>query len=329
MFWFLTLLCAAATAAPFGKKSMQEALGSRQVDRGLVLPKGWMELELALDSKRSAAQRGLDGQPEPFAEGAHWSYSRLWLGFSNAFSSRTTLYMRIPFVRASMHPAGGSAVTTTAMGDVHTGIVYQHSSGKPLMMAWQLDLKSPSGVEWPGSLSSSPMGADSFLTGTGVTNLGLHGHAKARIGENYALRLSAGYIFKFAAIVGYVVEDGGFGNGMLDAGDEAVIQWWNGLQLKPGLCLEVQAAGSRRGAYRIGAPGEGIFAAKGSEILGPGIFADAGAAISWEHAENRALRAGVRHQVAGADTRTFATLGLEEFSPQPGTTAELRWSLRW
>jgi hypothetical protein len=329
MFWLFPMLCAAAAAGPFDQKSMQEALGERQIDRPLVMPKGWMELGLSLDSKWSTAQRNSSGEAIGFEDGARWSYSRLWLDFSNALSSRATLYMRIPFVRASMLPAAGSPVTTVALGDVHSGIIYQRKRDPRRALAWQIDLKSPSGVEWPSSLQGSPASIDGFLTGTGLTNLGFQVHGKASLGDRYSMRLSAGYVFKFAAIVGYVMEIDGFGNGMLDAGDEAQAEWWLGIQLAPGICLETEAKASRRGAYAMGVPGDGVFADKGSEILGPGVFADAGAAVSWEHAENRELRIEASHQVVGSDTSPFAPLGLEEFSPQPGTTAGLQWRLRW
>lgn len=322
------LLCPEAVANPFGEKTMQPSFSPRKVDRMLIMPKGWMELQVSLDSKYAVSQRGLLGEKVPLEEDQYWSYSQMWLNYSNAFSDRTMMYMRIPFVRAQWKTSSDDAITTVALGDVHSGIYIQPDFGNQ-SLAIQVDLKSPSGVEWPSSRRGGPSDLNGFLTGTGLSNLGFIAHGKLNAGQIYALHLSAGYTLKFPGIVGYVVEENGFGNGILNAGNELRVDGKHLVQVHDQVCLEFLHSFSQRDAYYMGVSGEGLTWNVDEEILAPGWFVDAGSAISWEPNPKREIRLEASNQFYGSQTMQFAVLGIEEFSPQPGLKIALEGSVRW
>lgn len=329
LFLISWLLCFDALASPFGEKTMQAPISPRQVERTFIMPKGWMELQLSVDSKYSVSQRDALGQEVALGEDQYWSYSRMWLNYSNAFSHRVMMYLNVPFVHAQFQPSDGAAISTTALGDVQSGVYLQPDFGNQLL-AFQVDLKSPSGVEWSSSRRGGPSDINGFLTGTGLTNLGLLAHGRLIVGNRYAAHVSAGYIFKFPGIVGYVLEEDGFGNGILNAGNELRVDGKHMVQLTDKICLEFLHGFSQREEYFIGVSGEGVrWSSVDEMILDPGWFLDAGGAISWEPNPKRQVRFSVSDQVLGSDTMEFAVLGLEEFSPQPGLRFGLEGAVRW
>lgn len=325
---FLMLLGQVEAKSPFEQKSMQPAISPNQASRPLILPKGWMEFTVEMQSKYATAQRDFNNEITPLGSNQYWSYSQLWFNYSNAFSSRLMVYMHVPFVHAQFQPSDGDAIATTALGDVHTGFYYQPTLERQNFVV-QVDLKSPSGVEWPSSKDGGPNDISGFLTGTGLTNLGFIGHYKVQPSALYALHIQTGYTFKFPAIVGYVVEKNGFGNGILNAGNEFNIAAVHQVQIKPTTCLEFTHQYSHRAPYFMGVSGEGIRWHVDEEILGAGWFVNVGAGLSWESSPMQAYSLHIDQQVLGTSTTAFALLGLEEFSPQPGTTISLKGSRRW
>ena len=326
----LALFSSAAHAGPFTHRSSQGDWVQRQVERDYVLPKGWLQIMLAADSKGSQAARDADGALVPWADGTHWRYSRLWLNIDQGFSRRVRIYAHIPVVHAWLRSPAGADTSTVALGDVHTGLWYQPWLEGAWAGALQLDLKAPSGVEWPGDFIGGSANTSGFLTGTGITNLGAHLHLRRSLGSAAALRAQLGYVRKFPAIVGYVIEDGGFGNGWLNAGDEVQAGLEAQAQLGDSLALSGQARYSHRALYRVGVSGQSPTSLELNDIPGSaGDFVDVGLELGFSPSANWELGLGASTQVLGTDTRLFAHLGLEEFSPQPGLCVELQGAYRW
>lgn len=326
-------ILATCFAGPFSRKTMHEDWPDRQVDRPLVLPKGWMEAEIAWDRKSTRDFRDEDGDRVRYGRGSTWTYERISLNLRQGFSRRTTLYLKIPWVFARLHNELGTETATRALGDVHGGVLWEpwrDGLGIGNHLGLRLDLKAPSGVEWPGNFAGGPGGTSSFLTGTGTTNLGFHVEYSTHIGGPFGLQAHAGYTFRLPSVVGYVIEVDGFGNGWLDPGDEAVVDVTGIVQLSDELAFLASAWYSHRGLYKIGTSGESPF----RTVLYPmentvGNFADLEFGLSYEPDPQIELGFDVRTNVFGSDTRTFAHLGLEEFSPQPGTTLGASGTLRW
>ncbi len=326
----LALLGSVAHAGPFTHRASQGEWTQRQVERDYVLPKGWLQIQLAADTKSSSGTRDASGAVVPWDEGTRWRYSRLWLNIDQGFSHRVSLYARIPVVHASLRSTAGAETDTVAIGDVHTGVWVQPWLEGAWTGALQLDLKAPSGVEWPSDFIGGSSNTGGFLTGTGITNLGAHAHVRRTIGGAAALRAQLGYVRKFPAIVGYIIEDGGFGNGWLNAGDELQLGLEAAVQLADAWAVAGQARYSHRAVYRMGVSGQGAASLELEDIPNSaGDFVDAGLELAFSPSANWEWGLGASAQLLGSDTRIFAHLGLEEYSPQPGLTIDLKGAYRW
>ncbi|MBT3221602.1 MAG: hypothetical protein HN348_21180 [Proteobacteria bacterium] len=330
---FGLVLSPIAEASPFKHKSMHQPWPERQVERAIVLPKGWMELQLAYDAKSTTSYRNDVGRRVVYGRDTKWTYSRLWLNFRQGFSRRATLYFQIPFVSARLTNNLGTDTRTRALGDVHLGLFLEpaiEQFGGVGHLALQLDIKTPSGVEWPSDFIGGPGNTGSFLTGTGITNVGGHLHWKLNVATVASFHGSVGYVFKLPAVVGYVVDTESFGNGWLDPGDELVNHLAATIQLGNDLALTAQGWHSLRGHYRVGTSGQSVFRTELQRIEdSQGNFLDTGATLSFEPNEQVEVEFNLRTNIRGTDTRTFAQLGLEEFSPQPGLTLGAKAAIRW
>lgn len=320
------LLLGNAQAGLFPRKTMQ-APASDEVRREIVLPKGWTELSVGFDTRGSATFRDVDGTRTAWGNEAVLRTSHLRLGLAQGFSAHTTLYLDVPFVWHHLGNARGADVGTFALGDVHTGIVVQPWLGRAWKVAFRLDLKAPSGVEWPGDFSGGPDHVESFLTGTGVTNLGAFAHGALVTGRT-RLELQAGYVRKFPAIVGYVVENDGFANGWIDPGDEVRVRGGVSFEVARGLSASLDPVFSWRSTYWMGVSGEGHKLSELYPVQGAGSYLDLVGAVDAEVGQV-GLTASVGYQLLGSSTRMFGHLGLEEFAPHPGVTLGLRGRVRW
>ncbi len=315
-----------ASAGPFTMKSSQGEWEKDHVQRPLVLPKGWLSVGVAIDTKRSTQYRGSDGALRSQADGVAWRYTRIWLEMEQGVSKRITLYGRVPLVSAKLDLAAGSAIKTFDVGDAHLGFVAQPWLDGPHSAAFSMDLKTPTGVEWPSDVGG-PSNTESFLTGTGTTNLSLFTHGKLVFVEKISLEMDLGYVHKFAAIVGYVDQVGGFGNGVLDPGNEFQMVGRMKGQVVSRVALGIEGRLRRVGEAEIGVTGDG------QELLPmrhtSGTWVDARFELLVDPSDHWGLEGWVERDFYGGDTRTFAHLGLEEFSPQPGWTFGGRVACRW
>ena len=126
----LALLASPADAGVFAAKTSRGDWPTTQVARDFVLPKGYLQVGLHLDSKASRAFRDGDGDLVDYEEGTVWRYSRLTLHVDQGFSRQLTLYARIPHVHAALRNDRDTAVSTLALGDIHTGVIWQPTSGE-------------------------------------------------------------------------------------------------------------------------------------------------------------------------------------------------------
>jgi hypothetical protein len=317
-----------AGAGPFSPKTMQGELSEYQVERALVLPKGWLEVGLSVDHKRSDTYRGSDGGRRDQPAGFLWSHSQMWLDVRQGFSPRVTLYARVPWVRSELQPIIGTSTTTMAMGDAHTGLVVQPWTSSAHSLAFSADLKAPSGVEWPSG-TGAPGNTKSFLTGTGITNFGLYSHGKVVVGQVLSVRGDVGYVRKFPGVVGYVVQVDGFGNGILNPGDEVQINANMTAQIGPNFWLRMTADFRHLGETWVGVTGPA-----GGRIMSPirhtaGEWLDGGLVLGIEPSVNWTITLRAQNDLVGSDTRPFAHLGLEELSPQSGLTLGAGVVARW
>ena len=324
----ILLLGSFVYASPFYPKTMNREWSRRKVDRDLILPRGTMEMDVGISAKTATGYRDAAGKFQPY-EDTIWRYNQLEVHYSHGFSSFIAMYMHIPWVFSVLQTADDGQIQTFALGDVKTGLVVLPWKGTMSQLAIGIELKSPSGVEWPADGRGGPMDVQGFLTGTGTTNLAIDLRYQTRPTSWYKTTITSGYNAKFRAVVGYVVEEDGFGNGKLDPGDEIWANWTHLFQLIDALSVSINGNYSYRTQYLIGSSGEGLSWENPSVLQPATRFVDVGGTMHYEPTQQVGISASVHNQIYGSDTRLFSSLGLEEFSPQPGLTYGLSGVVRW
>jgi len=316
-------------AAALGPKTSMGEWADRRVDREIVLPKGWVEVSLGAETKLSGSYWDGQGEERAWDDQVRWSYSQAWLKLEQGFSAHLKPYLHIPVVMSGVYRDGTPLVRTSALGDVHSGLVFQPWLARRQKVAIQVDLKSPTGVEWPGESIGGGANVQNFLTGTGTTNLGAFVLGHALLGDITRLEARVGGVLKFPGIVGYVLEEGGFGNGWLDPGDELLGELNLVFQPTDKLSASVGSTYSVRTSYWMGTSGESLWGASWEWLADGGSFLDGELGLTWDFGSRWSLEGCVGRSIRGSDSRPFAALGLEEFSPQPGITGALGVVGRW
>ncbi|MEC7949265.1 MAG: hypothetical protein VX265_16970 [Myxococcota bacterium] len=324
------LIAKCAFAGPFTPKTMIGPWPERQVDQTLVLPKGWLQLAVTGDHKVATRTRDRGGVSRDMEPGVSFRYARTWLRVDQGFSRRVRLYAHAPLVRAALVRDGETAVATTALGDVRGGFVVQPWLDARVLGAVQVELKAPTGVEWPGGVTGGAGNTSSFLTGTGTTDLNVTAHGQLGLGSIGRLRGQAGYDARLPGIVGYVVEVDGMANGWLNPGDVWRVRLEGTAQV--GSDVAVTAGGTARfvGWYRSGTSGPSVWRAELYDIPASyGNFFDVDGRVSFEPVPHFEVAAVAGYQLRGGYTGVFSHLGLDDYSPLPGVTVGLDLVTRW
>ncbi len=310
---------------------MQEDWPDRQVERRFTLPKGWTQVALSYEHKVAVHYWSPGGDRTRWRNNTRWDYSTLNLRLSHGFSKHLRMDLDLPvMVRAQLRNALGTNTVTSGMGDARVALTAQPWLAETWHVAYTLHVDTPSGVEWPGDYVGGPASTSSFLTGTGSTGVGLTAHHRLVAARLFSAELSLGWTFRLPGVVGYVLEDGGFGNGWLDPGDVLDGHIALGLQLGGDVAWHMDGWVSHRTPYRIGTSGSSVLRANLDPIPdSAGTYVDTGTRLSWEPLQNLELGAMARVALLGADTTRFGPLGLEAFAPQPGWTFGGTVTGRW
>jgi hypothetical protein len=324
------MLATSALAGPFTQKTMAGPWPERQVERALVLPKGWVQIGLTADHKSATRTRDRWGTAVDMDPGVAFHYTRTWLRVDQGFSKRIKLYAHAPVVRAAVSRDGETAVATTALGDVRGGFVVQPWLDTRLLGAMQVELKAPTGVEWPGAATGGAGNTSSFLTGTGTTDLNLTLHGQLGLGESGRLRAQAGYDARLPGVVGYIVEVDGQANGWLNPGDVWRARLEGTAQLGSDVALTAGGTARFVGWYRSGTSGPSVWRAELYDIPASyGNFVDVDGRVSYEPDPHFEVAGTASYQVVGGYTGVFSHLGLDDYSPLPGLTLGLDLVTRW
>ena len=84
-----------AFAGGFEAKTMRDALSAREVERPLVIGKGWLELNLGYDVKNSSGFWDADGKAQDFTD-AQWLYSTQRATLRYGISKRAEFWWVLP-----------------------------------------------------------------------------------------------------------------------------------------------------------------------------------------------------------------------------------------
>lgn len=208
----LALLPHTAFAAGFQAKTMRAPLATTEVERPLIIGRGWLEVGLGADVKDASGYWTDDGQAASFLDadghGAHWLYTTERLDLRYGVTRHAELYAHVPFHYVHLgNDILGTDTGNFGLGDPVLGwkIEWFRQHAPTTSVITDLHMKMPSGGESPGSFVGGPNTVSSFPLSTGTADLGLELAAKRQFGP-FALTAGLGYTHKFSGVAQYVIE---------------------------------------------------------------------------------------------------------------------------
>jgi hypothetical protein len=200
-------LIPSAEAAGFQIKTMRAPLSAVEVERPLVIGKGWLEGAIGYDYK--AADGGWDADGNPYAwDSAKWLYTTERLGIRYGISRDGELYWDIPFHYVRLvNPVLGTDTQTFGIGEPKFGWRLQlfNKQIPTTSIVTDLQYKMPTGQEAVGTYIGGPNTVTTFPLSTGQADLALYLRAKQQAGP-LAITGSIGYVHRFSGVTQFVIE---------------------------------------------------------------------------------------------------------------------------
>ena len=117
----LAFIGSSAFAAGFQAKTMRDPFANREVDRGLVLGKGWAQIDLGSDFKPAVGYWDSAGEPVDF-ENANWLYSTQRVSARYGITRRGEMYWTFKTHYVSLtNEALGTDIDQFGIGDPEFG----------------------------------------------------------------------------------------------------------------------------------------------------------------------------------------------------------------
>ena len=319
----------AAHAAGFQAKTMRETLSAREVERGLLLGKGWLEFGLGTDVKIAEGYWSAEGEAEDWDD-ARWTWSTQRIDIRYGLTKRSELYGTVKWHYARLENERlGTDVTDFGLGDPTFGYKYEwfKSLAPVTSVITYLEYKGPAGNESPGNYIGGPTTFSSVIMTTGTPDLELGARGKRQIGP-VALTVGAGYVRRFSNVVQYVIEtEFNQFSGRIKPGDIKKVDGELLIQAGP-VALQGGVLVQMRDETRIGPTSEGLF--KGADLEAQdgsdGVSVDANAGFTFNITRGVDLVGGVTIPVKGEDLMYFP---IEDIHPTRGNTYSGTFEFRY
>lgn len=320
-----------AEAGVLADKTMKEPLAAREVERPLVLGKGWLEVGLGADVKRAEGYWGPDGEALDF-DSATFLYTRERVQLRYGITSRSDLVLFVPFHYLQLtNDTLGTDTSGFYLGDPRMAWRWQPlttgAAGELKSLALIAEVKAPAGNEAPGSSIAGPSTFQEFVTTTGTYDARLGVETKVQRG-NLAVGGQLGGVVSASNIAQFVVEtDTNQFLGRIRPGSRVYAAVDLMAQLGP-VALVVQPGVEAHGATRLGVSAPGLFPGKdlapveGSE----GWSADVDTNLIVNVSRGLDLTLGVNVPLRGEDLMFFP---LEDIHPTRGITSSATLELRY
>lgn len=267
----------AAHAAAFEAKTMRESLSAREVERSLLIGKGWLEFGLGNDLKIAhgawsptgeATTWRLPGAPQ--SDQVTWTHTTQRLDLRYGIARRGELYWTIKthYLRLQ-NDTLGTDLSQFGLGDPRFGYKFElFRSQAPLTSVIAFaEYKAPAGNEAPGNYVGGPTTFSSFIMTTGTPDAEAGLRFKRQVGP-LAVLGGASYTRRFSSIVQYVIETdlNQFG-GRIKPGDLTKADLGLMVQLGP-VAVDGAALFQSRQHTRIGNTAPGLVASRNmTEVL--------------------------------------------------------------
>jgi hypothetical protein len=197
-----------AMAAGFQAKTMRETLPAREVERSLLIGKGWLEFGLGTDVKVAEGSWSAEGKALSFDDKSSWLYTTERLDIRYGIARRVELYWRLKTHYVHLeNPERKTDISQFGLGDPNFGVKYElYRSLAPISsIVVYGDYKAPAGNESPGNYVGGPSTFSAVVLTTGTQDLTAGVQAKQQVGP-LALMVDAGYTRRLSGIVQYVIE---------------------------------------------------------------------------------------------------------------------------
>lgn len=264
----LGLLSSSALAAGFETKTMRDPLPAREVERGLNMPKGWLEFGLGADVKPASGYWGEDGEPVDFDE-ASWLYTTESLAIRYGVARRGELFWTVKTHYASLtNETRSTDISTFGLGDPSFGFQLEllQKQAPLTSLALRAAYKAPAANESPGNYTGQANSFSAIVLTTGTPDLSLSLLGKQQLGPA-ALTLGATYVNRFSNTVQYLVEnENNQFNARIKPGNLVVVDGDLLLQLGP-VAAHVEGELTLRRATQVGQTSAGLFGNRNLEVV--------------------------------------------------------------
>lgn len=331
----LTLACIAALqpaeaqATAWEAKTMRAPLSAREVERPLILGKGWLETGVQVQYKNTNQYWGESGEKLEW-DNANWLYTTESLHIRYGVSSKADLAWELPVhYLALTNDSLGTDTRGWYWGDPRFSFNYEaFRTDVPLTsVVVGAEMKAPLGNEAPGSYIAGPSTFQRFITTSGTTDLALQARAKRQLGI-LAVEGGVAYTYRFSGLAQYTIETtNNQMNGRIKPGNRAEADLGLTVQAGP-VALRGQGWVRRWGTTELGTtsggllPNQNLEPISGSEGWGAGVDAELIANFS----RNFDVVAGASVPLRGEDLMFFP---IEDLHPTRGTTYTGRLEFRF
>ena len=248
-----SLLTVNAEAGGFEGKTMRDPFPNRSVERGLVLGKGWFQINAGTSYKDATGYWDSEGTQQDF-ESANWLYTTQYIGIRYGLTRNVELSWKVRSHYVAL--TNSELDTDTSMfglGDPILGVTYQlYKSSTPMTsIVTYARYKAPFANEMPGNYVGGPNSFSNFVLTTGTPDLHLGLAAKKQVGPG-AITVDMSHVKRFSALANYAIEtDMNQFSTRVKPGDLNVLDVQGEMQLGP---INLQAAGTytQRGFFKIG-----------------------------------------------------------------------------
>lgn len=323
MFTALTLLLAQlapeARASAWEAKTNRDPLAARELERPLVLGRGWLEVGLGSDIKVATGYWGPSGEALEF-EHARFLHTTQRLDLRYGVTRRSDLYLRVPVLYLNLtNDLLGTDTSGWYWGDPRFGWRYELLRvPEKTSVAGVLEMKAPAGNEAPGGYIAGPSTFREFVTTTGTPDLRLGLEARQRVGP-VALTGEVGGVYRFSNIVQYVIETrrNQF-LGRIKPGAQAYAELNLMAQLGPAY-VYVEPGVEVHRATAVGVSSDGVFPDQSLEPVAgsDGWSADADLGVTFQLTRHVDLNYNVKLPLRGEDLQFFP---IEDLHPTRGIT---------
>lgn len=325
----LALSSPAAMAAGLQAKTMRDTLSAREVERPLIIGKGWLEIGLGTDYKLAQGYWDSDGEAQDF-EHAKWLYTTERLDLRWGITRRGELYYRVKshYTRLT-NDALGTDTSYFGLGDPNFGYRYEAYRSMAPLTSWIFfaDYKGPAGNESPGNSLGGPTTFQSVILSTGTPDVTFGTQAKRQVGP-FAVELGAAYVRRISNVTQYVIEtEFNQFSGRIKPGDITRIDGGLTMQLGPAALF----GGARYQAWqeiKIGSSSKGLFLGRNLDPIpeSDGWSLDAAARMTLHLSRGVDLVAQASVPMRGED---FLFFPIEDLNPTRGNTYSGTFEFRY